>query len=227
MVDRQEDVVARPLGLRGEHVDHAAGRIGDRRLAAGLARERLVERALETVEAVVVQSGEAEDVRCDAPLRIEAHLLRIEAESFEVLLLELGRLGGIGLPLQIDEVPRAVREDRIELVRIEAEDRRRSQRDPARILHAPRVGVDRGRLLADCERLARAVEDRSPPRRNLRRVLLLARGDAFERRGLHALQPHRPREGAREDEREEAEEQADAAVGEPLGHRLGGWSCTW
>ena len=47
-------------------------RVLDDRLEAGPAGERLVERALEPVEAVVVGPGEAEHVRGNGPLRVRA-----------------------------------------------------------------------------------------------------------------------------------------------------------
>ena len=110
VVDRQEDVVARPLRLRRDHVDHAAARIADRRLAAGLADERLVERALEPFEAVVVDPRVAEHLRGDAALRVVAQLLGVEPEPGQVELLQRRRLRRVGLPLDVDEVVRAVGE---------------------------------------------------------------------------------------------------------------------
>ena len=226
VVDREEDVVARPLRLRRDHVDHAAGRVGDRRLAARLADQLLVERALEAFEAVVVDAGEAEHVRGDSSLRVVALLLGVEAEPGQVLLLELRGLRRIGLPLDVDEVARSVGEQRVERIRVDAERLRGGERDASRLLHEPRVGVHRRRLLADRERLAGPVVDRAAAGGDLGRVLLLARRDALERRRLDALQPDRPAERAGEDEREETEEKADAAVGGPLAHGFGGASCT-
>ena len=134
VVDREEDVVPRPFRLGRDDVDDAARRVGDGRLAAGLADQLLVERALEPFEPVVVDAGEAEHVRGDAPLRVVALLLGVVAEPGELLLLELGRLGRIGLPLDVDEVPRPVGEQRIERLRVDAERLRGGERDPPRVL---------------------------------------------------------------------------------------------
>ena len=224
MVDRQEDVVAGPLRLRRDHVDHTAGRIADGRLAAGLADERLVERALEPFEAVVVDPGVAEHVRSDAALRVVAQLLGVEPEPGQVQLLQRRRLRGVGLPLDVDEVARLVGEERVELLGVDSERVGRRECDPARILHLTRIGIDGRRLLADRERLARAVEDRAAPGRDHGRPLMLALGHPFEAGRLHALDPDRARQRPREDDDEEAEQEADAAVGEPLAHFVGGAS---
>ena len=163
-------------------------------------------------------------MRGNASLWVVALLLGVVAEPGQVLLLELGGLRRIGLPLDVDEVPRPVGEQRVERVRVDAERLRCGRRDASRLLHEPRVRVHRRRLLADRERLAGSVVDRAAAGGDLGRVLLLARRDALERRGLDALQPDRPAERAGEDEREETEEKADAAVGRDAvsRHGLGG-----
>ncbi len=121
MVDRERHVLAGPLGPRGDDVDRAAERILDDRLEAGPARERLVERALEPVEAVVVRAGEAEDVRGDRALRIGAQLLRVEPEPGDLALVQRLGLGGIGLAGDVDEALGPVLQQGIELVGVEAE----------------------------------------------------------------------------------------------------------
>ena len=69
----------------------------DDRLAPGPARELLVERELEPREAVVVDARVAEHLRRDRALRIEAPLLRVEAEARQVPLLQLCRRAGSAL----------------------------------------------------------------------------------------------------------------------------------
>ena len=125
---------------------------------------------------------------------------------------------GVRLALDVDEGARAIRELRVELLRIDAESLAGGQRHGPRILDPARVRVDRRRLLADRERLADAVEDRAAPGGDDDRLAVLAQRHPLERGGLHSLQPDRPGERAGEDEREEDEEQADAAVGDPLAH---------
>ena len=83
VVDRQVTLRPGRSALRGDDVDRPAERVLDDRLEAGPAGERLVERALEPVEAVVVGAREAEHVRGDGSLRVGAQLLRVEAEARE------------------------------------------------------------------------------------------------------------------------------------------------
>ena len=226
VVEREEDVVSLPLRPGRDHVDDAAGRVGDRRLAARLADQLLVERALEAFEAVVVDPGVAEHVRRDSPLRVVAELFGVVAEPGEPQLLERGGLRRVGLPLHVDEVARPVGEQRVERLGVDAERLRGRQRDPPRLAHEPRVGVHGRRLLADRQRLAGAVEDRAAPGRDLGRLLVLTSRDPLQRRGLDRLQPDRAPERGCEDECEETEQEADAAVGRPLAHLPGGASCT-
>ena len=121
MVERQDDVAPRPLAPRRHDVDRAARRIADDDLEPGPSGERLVERALEAVEAAVVGAGEPEHVRRDAPLRVRPPLLGVEAEAGDAHLLQRLRLDGVGLPLDEDEALRPVAQGRIELVRVELE----------------------------------------------------------------------------------------------------------
>ena len=212
MVDRERHVLAGALGPRGDDVDRAAERILDDRLEAGPARERLVERALEPVEAVVVRTGEAEDVRGDRALRIGAQLLRVEPEPGDLALVQRLRLGRIGLAGDVDEALGPVLQRGIELVGVEAERLAGDDCGALRIDDVPRVGVDRRRLLADRERLAGAVVDRAPPGRNLDRLAVL--GDRHRREAivLRALEPGRAGERDDEDERKSGEQQANPVV---------------
>ena len=72
------------LGLGLDDVERAPERVLDDRLAPGLAGERALERALESLEALVVEPRVAEHLRRDRALRVVAKLLGIEAEPGEV-----------------------------------------------------------------------------------------------------------------------------------------------
>jgi hypothetical protein len=108
-VDREPDVLARRLGLRLDHVERSAERILDDGLASGRPGERLLQRALQALEADVVESGIPEDLRGDRALRIETKLLRIEAEAGVLELLQLLGLSRIRLALEVHEPTGAVR----------------------------------------------------------------------------------------------------------------------
>ena len=56
VVERQVDVLAVPLGTRGDRVDGLAGGVLDDPLATWAPRELLVERELEACEATVVHA---------------------------------------------------------------------------------------------------------------------------------------------------------------------------
>ena len=121
MIDRERRRSCRGARARRDDVDRAAERILDDRLEAGPARERLVERPLEPVEAVVVRAGEAEDVRGDCALRIRAQLLGVETEP--------GDVAACSAPPPCADRPcaprrrtlRSVLQVRVEHVRVEAE----------------------------------------------------------------------------------------------------------
>jgi len=81
-----------------------------------------------------------------------------------------------------------------------------------------RVGKDRRRLLADRERLARAVEDRAASGRQLDRLPLLLQREGFVRRAAHALQPGRAPQRHREGEDEDEEKETDPAVERATAH---------
>ena len=87
----------------------------------GLPGERPVERALEPLEALVVEARVAEHLRGDRPLRVEAQLLRVEAEAGEVERLQDLRLARVRLARDVDEAPRAVDERRVQRRRVEPE----------------------------------------------------------------------------------------------------------
>ena len=161
---------------------------------------------------MVVDSRVAEDVCGHRALRVEAPLLRIEAEPFEVALLEQRRLGGIGLSRYVDEVAVPVRELLVERVGVDAERSCRRGCDAARIAHPPRIGVDRGGLLADRELDAGAVEDGAARGGQDDRLEVLPRGELSQRSGLDALQPGGAAEEQREAEDEERQEKPNPAV---------------
>src|SRR5262249_31327444 len=81
---------------------------------------------LEAGETAVVEPREAEDVRRDRALRIDAPLLGIEIHAREMQLLEARRLRRIGLPRDVDEARLPVRELIVQRVRVDA------QRSPGR-----------------------------------------------------------------------------------------------
>src|SRR5581483_10872600 len=115
----------------------AADRVAHDRLASRPPGEALVVGELEALEPGVVDSRVADHLRRDRSLRIGPSLLRIEADPGQVSLRELLRLRGIGEPLQVDEPAAPVEQARIELVRGDAEDLVRRERDRARISDLP------------------------------------------------------------------------------------------
>ena len=92
VVERQEDVAARPIGRLAQHVDHAPERVSDHRFLPGLAAQLAVERELEPGEPLVVGSREAEHLRSDSALRIVPALFGVEADAGQ-----LARAQRIGL----------------------------------------------------------------------------------------------------------------------------------
>ena len=212
MVERQEDVATRLLRGRRDHVDGAAERVADDRLLAGLAGEVTLEAELQPRDARVVDPRVPEHLRRDAVLRIAPPLLRVEVEPGEAAPLERSRPLRVGLPLDVDEALLLVEQLRVDLVRVEVERVAGLDRDLLCVPHLLRVGVDRGRLLADRERRAHAVVDRPPAGRRGDRLVVLLRGQALQPRRAHDLQPESPYEGDREGEREEGEQEPDPAV---------------
>ena len=97
VVERQEDVAARLLRRRADHVDRAPERVADDRLLARAAAEVALEPELEPGEAVVVDARVAEHLCGDRVLRIAPPLLRVEVEAGEPAPLERGRALGIAL----------------------------------------------------------------------------------------------------------------------------------
>src|SRR5262245_66353756 len=105
-----------------------------------------------------------------------------------------GGLVRIDFAGDVDEAPGAVDELRVEGARVHPKRLRGSLRDLSRVHDLAWIGEDRGRLLADRELDAGAVEDRPPAGGNDKRLPLLARAPAGEAARLHGLQPGRPRE---------------------------------
>ena len=186
----------------------------------------MVERELEPGEAAIVDARVAEHLRRERALRVEAALLRIEAEAGQVLALQNRRPRGVGLALDVDEAQRAVGERGVHLALVEPEDARGGRRLAARVAHLARVGVDRRRLLADRELQAAAVEDRSAGRGNRHVLVVLVGRQLPERARAHALQPGRAEERDPEGDPEDREQQPDAAVGDLRVHRGPGPSRT-
>ena len=189
MVDRQCHVPPGPLGLRGDDVDRSAEWILDDRFEARPARERLVERALEPVEAVVVGAGETEDVRGNRPLRICAQLLGVEAEPGDLPLAQLLGLGRVGFACDVDESLRPVLQRWVERVGVETECLPHDHGGALGVGDVARVRVYRRRLLADRKGLTRAVVDRTSARWHLDRLAVLGARHLREPVVLGALHP--------------------------------------
>jgi hypothetical protein len=122
-----------------------------------------------------------------------------------------GRLR-ISLALDVDEALRPIADLPVDVVRIEAELTAGGARDRLGLGHFVRVDVDGGRLLADRELKAAAVEDRPAMCGEVDRLLLLSRCKLLQRLRAHALQPDGAREDEREDEGEGEEEDPDPPV---------------
>src|SRR5207253_4041069 len=135
--------------LLADDVDRAPERVLDERLAPGPTAEPAVELELEPGKPGVVETGESEHLRAHAALGVAAALLRIEAQARDLAALEQRRACRIGLPRDVDEPVRAVGERRVELRRVDAECLPDEERRRPRVADLARVGVDRGRLLAD------------------------------------------------------------------------------
>ena len=212
MVEREEDVLARPLRHRAHDVEHTAERILHEGLAARPSCEIAVELELEAGEAAVVCSGVAEHLRGHSTLRVHAALLRDESEPGEMLLLERLRVLRICLPLDVDEPLRLVDQLRVEGISVDVQRVRSRDRDSTGVAHLLRVGVDGRRLLADRKLDAHAVEQRSSPGSNRDRLVLLARRALGEALRAYRLEPHRPRQRDGEDGEQKPEEKTDAAI---------------
>ena len=219
VVERQEDVAALARRRRADHVDRAAERVLDDRLGPRPPGEHAVEPELEPRQAAVVDSRVAQHLGRHSALRIGSPLFGIEAETGQVALLERRSLHRVGLALDVDEAARALRQERIERIRAQAEGLSRSEGDCARVPDLVRVGIDRRRLLADRELHAHPVEDRSAPCGNLHYLAVLARRHAPEVLRPDRLEPGRAGQRHAECECEEDEQEAEAAVGEPPAHR--------
>jgi hypothetical protein len=222
VVDRQAHAGAGRLGLRLDDVERPPERVLHDRLAARLPAQRALERALEPLQADVVEPGVAQDLSCHRPLWVVAKLLGIEAESGEAQSLEVLRLVGIGLPRHVDEAARAVREQRIELRRVETELLCGSEGEVTRPVHLPRVRVDGGREPPDRERLAVAIDDRPPRGRYDDGLAVLSERHRCIFRPLDDLDPGSPRERGTEKNEERRCQNGDAAVRRGVLHRFSG-----
>jgi len=96
---------------------------------------------------------------------------------------------------------------------------RDGERHLARIDDLSRVRVHGDRLLADGERVARAVEDRAAPGGHHHRLAMLPQGHGRVLRALDALQPEGAGQRRAEEEREEDGEDDDPAVRRRRAHR--------
>ena len=87
---------------------------------------------LEPAEPLVVGAGEADHRRRDGVLRVRAPLLGIRADAGEVLREERVRGLRVGEARDVDEARVLAQELRVELVRVDAEEVLRGERDAAR-----------------------------------------------------------------------------------------------
>ncbi len=218
MVEREVDVLAVAARLRVDDLECPPEGILDDGLLALGSRERLVELELEACETLVVDAGIAEHRGPDPLLRVVATLLVVEAEPLDVLVLERLREPRIRLPLDIDEAARAVGEDRVHLVRAQAEGLLDGHGRRPRILDLPRIRVDRRRARANRELHAEPVVDRPAVRRHVDGLAMLVRRQVAECLRAHCLQPPGPQERDGEDGREEGDQEANAPVRNPRGH---------
>src|SRR5262249_61201547 len=131
----------------------------------GTAGQGAVQGVLESLEALVVEPGVADDLRCNRALRVEAELLRVEADAGEAERLQVVGLVGVRLPRDVHEAMRPVYEARVEARRIEPELLRCGEGQVASPSHLAWIRVDGGRGLSDREGLAGPVDGRCPPRR--------------------------------------------------------------
>src|SRR4051794_34449016 len=145
-------------------------------------------------------------------LRVDAPLLRVEAEARDVLALEPRGARRVDLPGDVDEAARAIRERADELVRVEAEPLAGGEGGGARARDLAGVRVDRPRVLAERKLDAGAVVDRPARRGHRKRLVVLLRGEAAERVRAHSLQPERARDHRGEDEHEDREQETQSPV---------------
>ena len=188
------------------------GRVLDEPLAPRAAGEGLVERELEPGEPAVIDARVAEHLRRQRSLRVEALLLRIEAEAGQLSPPQPLGPHRVGLARDVDEAVRAVAELGGEGDRVEPQDPRRDGGLAVRVAHLERIGVDRRRLLADRELEAAPVVDRPTRGRDRHFLAVLARRQAAVGARANSLQPRRPQERDPEQEDEAREQQPDAAI---------------
>ena len=203
VIERQVDVLPVASRARADGVDRVAQRVLDDRLAASPPGQGPVETELEAGQPAIVDTGVPEHLRRDRVLRIEPSLLGIEAESGKPALGELRSPGWVRFSLDVDESVRAIGDERVELLRIEAQIMRSRDRHDPGIVNLQRIDEDRGRLLAQGQLHARPIEDRAPPRRQRHRLAVLARRHGAERLRLHALEPGRTQERRAEGDHEQ------------------------
>src|SRR5439155_4626495 len=141
-----------------------------------------------------------------------AALLGIKAEAGKLEALQSGGLGRIGLAGDVDEPVRPVYEGREDPVGVESQRPFDRERGTARIRDLHRVRVDGGRLLAEGELEAAAVEERPAPGRNRDGLSLLGLAEARQRLCTHRLQPGGAQEKTYERKPECCEKEPDPPV---------------
>ena len=154
---------------------------------------------LETLEPLRVDPDEAEDVRRERVVRVEAPTFGHHVDSPQPEPLDGRRLSRQRLSMEPDEGLTA-RESGAELAHRHPE--RGGQQRQARLLtgELARTDVDRGHLQRERENLAVAIDHRAPGRDERDTLAVLQVGEMREGRSPQ----HREVDGAREDEEEEA-----------------------
>ncbi len=172
----------------------------------------MIELELQPRQALAVGADEAEHLRRDRALWVVAALFGIEAEAGKFETLQRGSLRRVRLPGDVDEAVRPVREDREDPVGVHSQRPLDGERGAARIRDLPRVRVDGGRLLAERELEAAAVEESPAPRGDRDRFPLLRLAEARQRLCPHRLQPGGTQEQSYECKAECRQEKPDPPV---------------
>ena len=183
------------LGRRAQGLqEHGAARVARREEFRRVALKRVLERALDPLQPLLIEVGEADDVHPQLALRIETFRLRLEVDR-AALVHELGvELGdgarGRGIEASLQPNERLVRaQERPELGLGPTEERRQKPRRAVGVLsQARRMSVQRLRRDADRELATLAVDDGPASAPDLDHLPVLAPRLGPERIGIDDLQ---------------------------------------